>query len=81
MLLNRIFLFGRVNGGKKYGFHLGVTDQQGSLILQGNFKGHIIKHLADSNGRWVILVVVVDNSQFITVKRQQAIIYNNRKYN
>lgn len=42
MLLNRIFLFRRVNGGKIYGFHLGVTGQQGSLFYRETLKGTLL---------------------------------------
>lgn len=70
--------FWKSQWGKNIWFSFGSNRSAGVAILQGNFKGHIIKHLADSNGRWVILVVDVDHSQFIIINIYAC---NNKKDN
>ena len=64
-------------------FSFGGIRSAGVAILQGKFKGNIINHLSDTNGRWIILLVDVDHSHFIIVniyasnnKQNNAVIFS-----
>lgn len=41
--------------------------QAGVAVLKGHFKGQIIKYLSDDKGRWIVLLLHIDHSQFILV--------------
>ena len=59
--------FWRSQWGKNVWFSFGSNRSAGVAILQGKFKGNIIRHLSDKNGRWIIILVEIDDSQFVII--------------
>lgn len=68
----------RSQWGKDVWFSCGSNRSAGVAILLGRFKGHVIKHLTDTEGRWIILVIEIDHQQFILVNIYAS---NNKKTN
>lgn len=46
-------------------FSFGTNKSAGVVILKGKFKGRIHSKQTDTEGRWIILHVSIDLSQFI----------------
>ena len=59
--------FWRNQWGNDVWFSHGSTRSAGVAILKDNFRGKILTHTKDNAGRWIILVVTVDQSNFILV--------------
>lgn len=73
----------RSQWGRNVWFSFGTNRSAGVAVLQGKFKGNIINHFPDTNGRWIILLVEVDHFQFIIIniyasnnKQNNAIIFS-----
>ena len=66
----------RSQWGKDVWFSCGSNRSAGVAILLGRFKGQVIKHLTDTDGRWITLVVEIDHQQFILVNIYAS---NNKK--
>ena len=71
-------LFWKNQWGKDIWFSYGTNKSAGVAVLKGNFKGEIIKYLSDDKGRWIMLLLNTDNSQFILVNIYAT---NNKKEN
>lgn len=59
--------FWRSQWGSEVWFSFGSNKSAGVVILKGKFKGHIHSKHTDTEGRWIILHVSIDFSQFIIV--------------
>ena len=70
--------FWRSMWGRDMWFSFSSNRSAGVAILQGKIKGHVIKHLIDTDGRWIILLVDIDQSQFVLVNIYAS---NNRPNN
>ncbi len=68
----------RSQWGKDLWLSCGSHRSAGVAVLLGRFKGHVIKCSTDREGRWIILIVVIDHQQFILVNVYAS---NNRRIN
>lgn len=53
--------------GDEVYFSHGTSRSAGVAILLNNFKGHIVYHMADEFGHWLILIINIDGLKFILV--------------
>lgn len=68
----------RSQWGRDIWFSFGTNRSAGVAILQGNFKGQVMKKCIDYNGRWIMLLIDINHSQFILVNIYG---YNNKQMN
>lgn len=59
--------FWRSQWGNDVWFSFGTNHSAGVLVLKGQFKGQVLGKQIDTEGRWLILHVSIDLSQFIIV--------------
>lgn len=70
--------FWRNQWGRQIWFSFGNNKSAGVAILQGQFKGKVIKQAADTEGHWIMLLIEVDQSHFLIINTYG---YNNKQHN
>ena len=70
--------FWKSQWGGQIWFSFGSNQSAGVAILQGKFKGTVLRQMADTEGRWIMLLTETDQSQFLIINTYG---YNNKQHN